>query len=175
MKTEAIKENIKEAAIMLSLIHLYRKAYPQLEQQELLCVAVLAALEAENKWCSEKGASRSAYVYTAVNNALRRTSVRTVVFPMSGKRADLSDDLLLSDQVPHDIVEQGMMWRRLHRHILSQTAGEGARMVLLEGCTIAEACAATCTDPGTIRNSTRKARRCIRRDKVLQEYVRSLP
>jgi DNA-directed RNA polymerase specialized sigma24 family protein len=180
-------DGIEERGVTLSLVRRYAQRHGDLEYQELLNIAALAAFQAERNWKPDGKASRSTYVWRAVNMALyqqivwMRSPVHGAWYTL-GKLRDLrsveyseftsvSSDGYVSVE---SRVDKARTYRKIYDHILSRPAGRAAMDVIIGGKTIAEASSATGASVKEIKRATREARQAIRSDEEIEAYARTM-
>jgi hypothetical protein len=180
-------QGIKERGVTLALVKRYSERYSDIEFQELLAIASLAAVQAERNWKPDRGMKRSSYVHRAVNSELYKQIVWQQA-PVHGschcKRelralhaTGFDEDTCSPDNVEisiEELIDRARVYRKIHDHILSRPAGRAAMGVILGGKTVAETSNETGVAPKEIRRATREARQAIRDDDEIAAFAQGV-
>lgn len=180
-------QGIRERGVTLALVKRYSERYTDIEFQELLAIASLAAVQAERNWKPGRGMKRSSYVHRAVNSELYKQIVwqRAPVHGSCHCKRQLrelhstgfDEDTCSPDDVQmpiEELIDRARVYRKIHEHILARPAGRAAMGVILDGKTVAETSSETGVTPKEIRRATREARQAIREDDELAAYTRGM-
>lgn len=180
-------QGIEERGVTLALVKRYSERFTDVEFQELLAIAALAAVQAERNWRPGRGTKRSSYVHRAVNSELYKQIVWQRS-PVHGschckrelrdlRTTDFDEDTCSPDDVEvsvEELIDKARVYRKIHEHILSRPGGRAAMGVILGGKTVAETSSETGVAPKEIRRATREARQAIRADEEIAAFARSL-